>query len=234
MADEKFKLPRSSYEELCKIIKAYGKVTKPSSNEDIDKLTGIGKTHISANNSFLLSIGIIEGGIGKIATSKGKELSLALEHEIPEEMIKAWRIIVGDNEFLSKMIQAIEVRKGMEESHLENHIAYSAGEVKSKEVTRGARTVIDILRGSGLVKQEGDQILPNYSTKLNIDETPIINDFSIAQDRNIIQSSINTSTIKQPIEERGFSLHIEVRINVSAEELEGLGEKLKQLIETIA
>ncbi len=30
MAEDKFKLPRSSYEEICKIIKAYGHLTRTS------------------------------------------------------------------------------------------------------------------------------------------------------------------------------------------------------------
>jgi hypothetical protein len=80
MTQEKFKLPRSSYEELCKIINAYGGTSNPASLDDIYKSSGVGKTVISANNKFLLAVEIIEGGVKKSATEKGRKLALALIH----------------------------------------------------------------------------------------------------------------------------------------------------------
>ena len=86
MQDDRLKLPRSSYEELCKIIKAYGHMTEPASLDEISRLCAMNKTAITANNSFLANIGLIEGGQAKSATSKGDALSKALEHEIPDQI----------------------------------------------------------------------------------------------------------------------------------------------------
>jgi hypothetical protein len=237
MADDKMKLPRSSYEELRKIIKAYSKLTKPSNNDELAKLTGIGRTHVSANNAFLLAVDIIQGASQKSPTLKGKELGLALEHEIHEETMRAWRKVVEENDFLSKMVQAIGVRKGMEESQLENHIAYSAGETKSREVMTGARTVIDILRDSGLVRQEGDRILPNPASQVLI---PLDQDQSIShkqatgEEDSISQESGDLSIKRASLEKKGVSVHIEVRINATPDDLDGLGERLKKLINDIS
>lgn len=62
---EKIILPRSSYYELIKIVRAYAKQDKAVSLNEIGKLTGINHTIVSANNSFLASIGLIEGGKSK-------------------------------------------------------------------------------------------------------------------------------------------------------------------------
>ena len=37
MPDDKVKLPRSSYDELCKIIKAYGRISKPASLDEVTR-----------------------------------------------------------------------------------------------------------------------------------------------------------------------------------------------------
>jgi hypothetical protein len=44
MTDNKFRLPGSSYDELCKIIKAYGRYDRAVSNEEISQLTGLNET----------------------------------------------------------------------------------------------------------------------------------------------------------------------------------------------
>ena len=69
MVNDRLKLPRSSYEELCKIIKAYGHMNKASSLKEVAQFAAIPPTRISANNAFLASIDLIEGGRAKSARS---------------------------------------------------------------------------------------------------------------------------------------------------------------------
>ena len=99
---EKIKLPRCSYEELTKIVNAYGQLNKPSSLDDVAKATGIGQTNISANNAFLTNIGIIEGGNKKVVTPKGLRLARSLEHNIEEEIPPAWSEIINESSKNSK------------------------------------------------------------------------------------------------------------------------------------
>jgi hypothetical protein len=225
MTQEKFKLPRSSYEELCKIINAYGGTSNPASLDDIYKSSGVGKTVISANNKFLLAVEIIEGGVKKSATEKGRKLALALIHDIPEDITKTWKIIVEGNDFLGKMVQAVRIRKGMEISSLEAHIAYSAGETKTPNVMTGARTVIDLLLTSGLVREDNDRIIP---VEIALGEETI----------TTAEKKSAPSTIKVPTTEvttqPDVSLNIEVHIDAKPSELDGLGEKLNALIKTLS
>jgi hypothetical protein len=124
------------------------------------------------------------------------------------------------------MVQAVQIRKGMEISSLVSHIAYSAGESKSPQVMTGARTVINILLKSGLVHEDNDQIIPEEISPSEESGTTA-------------EKERAPSTIKLPSTEvstpPGVSLNIEVHIDAKPSDLDdGLGEKLKALIKTLS
>jgi len=123
------------------------------------------------------------------------------------------------------MILAVRIRNGMEISSLESHIAYSAGQPKSKRTTTGARCVIDILRNSGLVKEENDQVIPEESVRGG-EAVPTLEGKLISSVTRVPTAEVSALT--------GVSLNIEVRVNVKPSELDGLGEKLRALIETLS
>jgi len=231
MAEDKLKLPRSSYEEICKIIKAYGHLNKPASLDQVAKLCAMGPTVISANNAFLTNIELIEGGKAKVATAKGSALAKALEHELPEHIEENWARVVQDNEFLGKMAAAVKIRGKMDSSTLEAHIAYSAGEAKSPPVMTGARAVIDILRAAGVVREHEGQLVAREARKEPAEPTQIPPILPTASPPgNLITQTIaplpDTATT-------GTSLHIELRIDAKPSELDGLGEKIQQLLREI-
>lgn len=226
---EKIKLPRCSYKELVKIIIAYGTVNKPSGLNDISSASGIAASFVSANNAFLSNLEIIEGGNKKNITQKGSRLFRALEHNLENEIQQSWTAVINENDFLTKMLQAVKIRKGMEITQLENHIAFSSGEVKSAYVMTGARAVVDILIASGQLKQDGDRL-----TFQDIGLTENVN----AETR---VEEIKSITINQPIstssslkdKQYGITLNIDLKINATPTELEGLGKKIKTLIEDL-
>ncbi|MEO0684366.1 MAG: hypothetical protein AAFY76_04775 [Cyanobacteria bacterium J06649_11] len=236
---EKIKLPRSSYEELVKIITAYGALNKPSGLLDVIQASGIPKTVVSANNAFLAFTGIVEGGNKKMITSKGLALARALEHQMEAEEGVAWREIIDENDFLTKMVQAVKIRRGMESSQFENHIAFSSGEKNSTGVRTGARAVVDILLNSGILKQEGDKIIYDNSSSSS-SSTP----YSIDNKLNLLAEEVNVQEPPQvePKEfaiphveiRNGISLKIELSINARPDELDGLGAKLKKLIDELS
>lgn len=230
MTEDRVKLPRSSYEELCKIIKAYGRSTQPASLDAVSKLCAMGKTVISANNAFLANIGIIEGGKAKIATPKGAALAKALDHEIPDQIEENWAQVVHENDFLNKMAVAVKIRKTMESSAFEAHIAYSAGEAKAAPVMTGARAVIDILRAAGVVREENGQLVAGEPL-----ESPA---------KEVIDASVERATVKPVLSSEighlltgalptGLALTIQLRINAKPDELEGLGAKIRALLRDI-
>lgn len=230
MPEEKVKLPRSSYEELCKVIKAYGRVEKPANLDEVNALAGVGKTVVSANNAFLSSIGVIDGGKAKQATGLGKELGRALEHELPEKTQAAWREIVENNEFLRKMALALKIRKTMEESAFVSHIAYSAGEPKSGYAMTGARAVIDILRASGLIRESEGKLTttegPDAPGRPTL--TPPTADRPAGETIGDAPRHAQVSAL-QP----NPSVHIELRIDAKPDELDGLAPKLRKFLEEL-
>ena len=223
MPRETVKLPRSSYEELRKIIIGYGKLPVPSGLDEVAQRTGINRTGISDNNAFLTATGIIEGGKKKSATSRGGTLARALEHEIPGEVETQWALIVQDNDFLKKMVQAVTIRKGMQRSQLEAHIAYSAGEPRTDAVMTGARAVVDILKASGLVIEEDGQITPTLSRE----GLPLA-------DLTATESEPSRTGISGKVRTRaGHAIAIQLNINATPSELEDLPSKIAKFLETL-
>jgi len=233
MPIEKFKLPRRSYEELCNIIIAYWQLKKAGSLSEVDKICGIGTTNISANNSFLVAVGILDGGQQKkTVTSIGQELGAALNHDNKQEIEAKWQQVINNNDFLSKMISAVRIRKGMGVSDLESHIAYSSGEAKAKYVMTGARTVVDIFKAAGLVEEKDDRVIPKE--KVGVGVTERAEEEKTAEDlrkQDIVSR-------KEGVEVSGLgkgplSLSIQVRIEAKPSELDGLGDKLRTLIDSL-
>ena len=231
MADDTVRLPRSSYEELTKIIRAYGEIADTADLNEVAQRSGVNRTTVSANNGFLTFLGVIQGGRSKRPTQEGQLLAAALEHEIAEEQERAWQRLIEGNEFLSKMLSAVRIRRGMEASSLASHIAYSAGAKKSSTSSTGARTVIDILRASGLVIEKDDRILPAQPTQPEIDpvepESPSI---TAQSPQSVSVSPIGVAGSTPP----GITLNIELRIEASASDIDGLGPKIRQLLKEVS
>jgi len=235
MSEETFKLPGSSYEELCKIIQAYGKLTKPSTLEDVSHTVGIHVTNISRNNAFLFAVSIIEGGKTKSATILGKKLALALEFDKSKEISLAWCEIVKASEFLSKMLAAIRIRKTMDLATFQSHIAYSAGQSKNANTMAGAKAIIEILKNAELIIEKDGQLIPS-NVSIETDER--------SQTENLIPSLLKrnqeadqTSIInvsKTLDYSRNISINIQIRLNVKPEELDGLGSKVRKLFNELA
>ena len=223
---EEFKLPTSSYEELIKIIQAYGKATEPSSNDGISKLCSIYPTIISGNNGFLLAVNIIEGAKNKIATDKGKNLARALQYENQDEIAKIWREIVLENDFLSKMISAIKIRKGMDAQSFQSHIAYSSGQDKTKYVKTGSATVIDILKKANLI----EEIDGKLTAKLPVEKQTGSITVPTAEPKADVSTPI-FQTKNQP--QGNMTVNIEVRIDVNINELDDLGVKLRKVLDDL-
>lgn len=229
MVEEKFRLPDSSYEELVRIIRAYGSVNRPVPLEEITRISGVPRTVVSGNNGFLLSVGIIESGKAKAPTSLGTKLALALEHEMPEEMSSAWREIVQASEFLMKMLAAVRIRRGMDTGAFQGHIAYSAGERRTSRTMTGAKTVIDILRVAGLAREEDGRIAATEAPEA-IPPREELRPAGVVEISGTVQPQPSSALARMPAGGT-ISVHIEIRVEAKPSELEGLGLRLRQVIE---
>lgn len=236
MADDKFKLPGSSYEELTKIVKSYGQFSVPAGLDEVSKLTGMDKTVISRNAGFLIEMNILESGQKKSLTSLGKDLAQALEHEMPEEIRKGWQQIVEVSDFSTKLISAIKIRNGMDENTLQSHIAYSAGQPKKPQFMTGAKTLIDILRASELVKENDGKYV--VVKPIEVDESSQPHQMTKSTEAvttNPSQISVPVAVSSAVVEKSGAVVKININVSVecTVEELDGLGDKIKNIIKQV-
>lgn len=181
MPEEKFRLPQSSYEELVKIIKAYGHINTPTAPAEVGRLAGMHETIVSANNAFLLAAGILEGGKKKVMTQRGKALATALEHELGDEIARNWREIVMGSEFLQRLVPAVKIRKGMERSTLQSHIAYSAGRPRSSRTMAGASAIVEMLGAAGLLQEEDGKLVVAASDQVPVQQDSVKVHASVTQ-----------------------------------------------------
>lgn len=237
MAEEKFRLPGSSYEELAKIIKAYAHLGGPATPGDVGQLAGAHLTIVSRNNAFLVAIGVLEGGKKKVITSKGKALGTALEHELADETALNWREIVMGNEFLQKVLSAVKIRKGMEQSTLVSHIAYSAGQPKNPNVMAGASAVIDILKVAKALREEDGKLVAVVSdetaaagetTQAVTERPPATPQISAGEGPNVVR------TFVAPTGQAGFSISFQIQIQCTPDNVESLAPKLRNLLKEIS
>ena len=227
-----FKLPASSYEELIKIIKAYASEKEGTllSLDDLSQSTGMIRTTVSGNNGFLVQVGIITEGAKKAATEAGRALGRAYVSKIEDEVIRIWKEIVSETDFLSRMISAVRIRNGMDRGNFLNHIIYSSGVRDSKQSRTGANAIIEIFKNVG--------ILNETDGKLTVSDTAILSENSAqkSQKKTVTYNprspelgSVETSTTSTT----GTSVVINININCNVDELDALSEKIKQLLENI-
>ncbi len=219
------------------MILGYHSVGKPTGLTDLAQTTGMARTTISGNNAFLSFIGVLEGANKKSLTEVGGRLARAVEHDIILEVQKVWSEIISENEFLTKMIQAVKIRRGMEYSQLENHIAFSSGESKSASVMTGSRAVIDIFLSAGALIQEGEKLVVNEhipgisdhaSPELIKDKDDIAIDPVFHEPSNDVPHDAERKTIYD-----NSQIKIELTISAKPDELDGLGKKIRAIIDDI-
>lgn len=225
--EERFRLPGSSYEELVKIIRAYGNLGKEAVPADVGQLAVVHGTIVSRNNAFLVGIGVITGGRKKMVTEKGLALARALDHDMPDAIMQTWREVVLATEFLQKLVTAVRIRKGMEHSTLQAHVAYSAGLPKSQSVMTGAGAVVDILKASGLIKEHEGKLVATT------DEVPVAG--------RVATTPLESAQVRTPpaaitttrLPESGIAVTLQIQVQCTASEIETLGPKLRSLLKEL-
>ncbi|MGE3910945.1 MAG: hypothetical protein AB7K36_16425 [Chloroflexota bacterium] len=241
MADDGFRLPGSSYEEIVKIIEAYGSLRPDQEVEltDISQRTGMHATSISRNMGFLSSLGLVEGARKRRLTEQGRQLASALHHRIIEDVTAFWRTVVLDNEFMQKVLTAVRIRNGMDPSTLRTHVSYTAGVSKKTGTTgTGAGAVIDILLVSGLlIEQDGKYVvaaeLANEASQRQGEHQSAL---TVAIPSSISQSSFTSSRTQPQQGSTGLNvvLNLQVQIQCSPDDIDDLGPRLRRMLQSLS
>ena len=230
MPEEKFRLPLSSYDEIAKIIKGYTHLSEPANLDEVSKLTGLHTTIISRNAGFLTAVGILQPGGKKLPTPEGTELGRALEHQMLDEVRNSWRKIALSNDFLSKILTAISIRNGMDESTLEAHIAYSAGQPKKTQFMTGARTIVDILRTAELISEQDGKIVRSLDASEVLPSSPTATTGPNSTSKTIQPVPQATATAAPP------NVHLEIKVQIACTpaDIDTLSAKLKVLLKELS
>lgn len=257
MADAGFRLPGSSYEELANIIMAYGTRDEASNPGDVSKLDSVHRSSVTRTNGFLVEIGVLRGEREKLVTKRGRELALALERRDKSEIRRSWRVIVSTSEFLQNVVSAVKLREEMEYTMTQAYIAHAAGQPRNKPVMIGSSTVVEILKTSGLLKEdEAGNLSATYAEEApepadeEFLETP---DLAVAPEKTVPDDAPPPNTANEanvsanptnstsdamanamsnvaPNSLANPALNIHLHVRCEADELEDIAPRLKSLI----
>jgi hypothetical protein len=151
-----------------------------------------------------------------------------------EEISTHWRAIVSANDFMQKLVSAVKIRKGMEQSNLEAHVAYSAGQPKKPTVMTGAGSVVEILKVAGLVKEdEGKLVVTSEASEPRGHLIELAGTTRRDQTPPVSQQRKNT-TILSGLSDAKLGLTIQIQVQCSIDEVESLGPKLRSLIKELS
>jgi hypothetical protein len=237
MTEQSFAVPGSSYKELIKIIQGYAQVGKEAVPSEVGSLIGIHETQVSRSNKFLVAVGIVQGGKKKKITQLGMELARALQHDMSDEIAKKWREIAEANDFLQKVVASVRIRKGMDESSLEAHVAYSAGQPKTPPVMAGAGTTVEILKLSGLLREEGGNLVAAPIAESRQEQkqiAPEIPTAQIAPPRPPSPISTAGIAISPDLASSSINVNIQIRVSCTPDDLDVVGPKLRHLLDELA
>lgn len=232
MPDEGFPLPGSSYEELVKVIRAYDHFPGDVALPEVSSVAGMHSSNVSRNNGFLLAIGVVQGGKKKAMTEAGRALARALDHNIQEEIARNWQSIVSANDFLKRIVAAVRIRKGMEYSAFQSHVAYTAGQPKTPTVMAGSGAVVDILKAAGALREEDGKLIAvdegiaaEVNTGAQLTNTPSLPgpDSGIVSVRECPPHFASPSSL-------GVGVQIQIQIQCSAQDVDTLGPKVRDLL----
>lgn len=228
---ETFKLPASSLEEILKIIQAYAseKDGVTLSLDDISQATGVPRTAVSANNGFLVQIGLITEGNKKSATEIGRSLGRAYISKVDYEIERIWKEIIAENDFLNRMISAVRIRNGMDRTSFLNHIIYSSGQKDTKQNRAGASAVIEVLKAVSVLCETDGKLTVGELSVTEKGEEPLNN---MEQTNSREMSSITHVPVASY--NVGNAVTININIECSVSEIDELADKIQKLIKGIS
>lgn len=231
MSEEDFRLPQSSYEFLAQIIAAYGEFDRPASTAEVADLINTHRTQVSRNNAFLMSVGIVESGKKKTPTEHGRELARAIHWEREADIQRLWRQLLKGNDFIEKILTAVKVRRGMERSNLESHIAYTAGETKTNKVLTGASTLVDILLTAGFVEEQNGKLVVSGQ---GAEEAEADEAHAKRPERENLSRWISRGDVQVERKTRVADVVLQIQVQCKPEDLEDLAPQLRKLMDELS
>ena len=238
MAERYFRLPGSPYEDLVKILVAYGTRDEASTTGDVGKLDSVHQSSVSRNNAFLTEIGVLQGETKKLITPRGRSLALALACKDHAEIRSNWRAIVAASEFLQNVVSAVKLREGMLYPTVQAYIAHAAGQPRNKPVMTGAGAIIEILKTAGLLKEEAGELVAPFEKESEPEAQPASADGSLPETPEaaepVVSATVSEAAATGSFTGNPATVSIHVQVRCTADEIEDLAPRLKTLLRELS
>jgi len=231
MVEREFRLPGSPYEELVNIIVAYGTRDEAVGAGGVGKLDSVHQSSVSRNNAFLTEIGVLQGESKKLITRRGRSLALALAHKDGAGIKDNWRAIVAASEFLQNVVSAVKLREGMLYPTVQAYIAHAAGQPRNKPVMNGAGAIIEILKASGMLREEAGELVATFEKR---PEVLVPEEDPTAQTPETRESVVTVGEFNGTPAGNSPTVSIHVQIRCTAEEIDDLAPRLKSLLRELS
>jgi hypothetical protein len=153
----KMSMPRGSWSQLKKIVRAYGAVhdaEKPTV-EDVAKLAGLARSVVSGNNEFLRELEILSKEENKLMPL-GTKLAHSLQLENDGLVAEALQEIVRANPTLNQWIAMVRARGQVKRDFLEGTIALAVGITEKNKQVVPVNAILELLQESQLIELTDD------------------------------------------------------------------------------
>jgi hypothetical protein len=238
MAERYFRLPGSPYEDLVKIIVAYGTRDEASTTGDVGKLDSVHQSSVSRNNAFLTEIGVLQGETKKLITPRGRSLALALACKDHVEIRSNWRTVAAASEFLQNVVSAVKLREGMLYPTVQAYIAHAAGQPRNKPVMTGAGAIIEILKTAGLLKEEAGELVASFEKEPEPEAQPASAAGSVPETAEaaepVVSATVSEAAATGRFTGNPATVSIHVQVRCTADEIEDLAPRLKTLLRELS
>jgi hypothetical protein len=226
MAEREFRLPGSPYEDLVNIIVAYGTRDEATSGGDVGKLDSVHQSSVSRNNAFLTEIGVLQGESKKLITRRGRSLAVALARKDRVEVRSNWRAIVAASEFLQNVVSAVKLREGMLYPTVQAYIAHAAGQPRNKPVMNGAGAIIEILKASGMLREEAGELVATFDERQE--------DVALEDAPTQVSDTIDAVVTVGEAAGTSHMVSIHVQVRCTPDEIDDLAPRLKGLLRELS
>ena len=129
------------------------------------------------------------------------------------------------------MVAAVRIRGGMEDSALQSHIAYSAGETKSPGVMAGAGAVVQILKVAGVVKEQDGKLVAEPPTS-GVSFIKVAGD--IREPGKSGPSPVSGVSAELAPQTSNLGVSIQIQIQCTAAEIPDLAPKLRAMLKELS
>lgn len=161
MAENKkltFYMPRSSWETIKRIIRAYHAVEDKETPtvEEIARLGNLQRPVVSASNMFLRSFGIIRPDQNKL-TPLGSRIAKGLSLDNQTVVREALQDVVRGNETLNQLVSTVQARGPMKMEAFKGQAIVLTGLNEKKDLA-SFRSILDLLDESQVVRIADDEV----------------------------------------------------------------------------